>query len=272
MTDNTEMPWLHVHQGTVPLLISLPHTGTTLPPEIDDGRLVSRSRALRDTDWYIDQLYDFAIEMGASSVRTEISRTVIDVNRNPSGASLYPGQATTGLCPTETFDGDSLYHPGREPYEAEIAMRRARWFDPYHAALEAEIARMRGVHGKIVVYDCHSIRSVVPRLFDGELPNFNIGTNEGRSCSLDLTEIVAAACDHFGYSSITDGRFKGGWITRHYGSPFMGIHAIQMELACRGYMRETEIDDPAPYDPDFAAPMIKILRQMFESMIAFAAR
>jgi len=263
--------WLTVREGTAPLLISLPHTGTWLPPEIDDGRLVSRERALRDTDWYIEQLYDFAHELGCSSVHTAISRTVIDVNRNPSGATLYPGQTTTGLCPTETFDGAPLYQPGREPDEAEIAARRARWFDPYHAAIEAEIARMRRIHGKIVVYDCHSIRSIVPRLFDGELPNFNIGTNDGRSCAADLTAIVEAATDHFGYSSITDGRFKGGWITRHYGSPFLGVHAIQMELACRGYMRETETDEPGAYDPDLALSLHKILRPMFEAMIAFAA-
>ncbi len=263
-------PWLTFHQGTAPLLVSFPHTGTDLPPEIYDGRLVSRERALRDTDWYIDELYDFVRDLGASTVRTSLSRTVIDVNRDPSGASLYPGQATTGLCPTETFDGAPLYHPGREPDAVEIASRRARWYDPYHAVMAAEIARMRDLYPRIVVYDCHSIRSVVPRLFDGELPNFNIGTNSGSSCATALTDIVEDATDRYGYSSITDGRFKGGWITRHYGSPMMGVHAIQMELACRGYMHESEDDTPAPYDADFAAPMKKLLADLFDKILAFA--
>ena len=262
-------PWLMIRQGTAPLIVSLPHTGTDLA-DIDDGRLVSRERALRDTDWYIEQLYDFVGDLGASIVRTTVSRTVIDVNRDPSGASLYPGQATTGLCPVETFDGAPLYQPGREPDEAEITRRRERWFDPYHAAIAAEIDRMRDIHPRIVVSDCHSIRSLIPRLFDGELPNFNIGTNSGLSCASALTDIVERATDRFGYSSITDGRFKGGYITRHYGSPLMGVHAVQMELACRGYMRESEDDAPAAYDAEFAAPMKKLLADMFDEILEFA--
>ena len=268
MTSNRP-DWLQVHQGNAPLLISLPHTGTILPPEIDDGRLVSTPRALRDTDWYIDQLYGFARAMGITSVRSTISRTVIDLNRDPSGVSLYPGQATTGLCPTETFDGEQLYCEGRAPDEAEIADRRERWFMPYHQALEAEIARLRLMHRKIVVYDCHSIRSIVPRLFAGVLPHFNIGTNDGQACSPELQEIVARACKHKPYSSVTNGRFKGGWITRHYGAPFLGVEAVQMELACRGYMRETASDEPEPYDPEFAEPMIGILKSLFEAIIQY---
>ena len=172
--------FLEITRGTAPLLVSIPHTGTDIPAEIE-ADLVSLWLARKDADWWIEKLYDFAPALGATVLRTTISRTVIDVNRDPSGASLYPGQATTGLCPTETFDGETLYRAGREPDEAEIARRRALYFAPYHDALAAEIARLRQMHPRIVLYDCHSIRSVVPRLFDGELPHLNLGTNSGRS-------------------------------------------------------------------------------------------
>jgi formiminoglutamase len=200
---------------------------------------------------------------------------VIDVNRDPSGVSLYPGQATTGLCPVDTFDGEPLYRPSEDPAAAEIAQRRARFFDPYHAALEAELDRLVARHGKVVLYDAHSIRSRAPRLFDGELPQFNIGTNSGESCSLELADAVQAACAASGLSMVMDGRFKGGWITRYYGEPARGVHAIQMELACRGYMHEpegvvTSDDWPSPYDPGRAAPLRDALRKVLEACIAFA--
>src|SRR5688572_28892609 len=172
--------FLEITRGTAPLLVSIPHTGTDITAEIE-ADLVSLWLARKDADWWIEKLYDFVPALGATVLRNTISRTVIDVNRDPSGASLYPGQATTGLCPTETFDGDNLYRPGREPDQAEIARRREHYFDPYHGALTAEIERLRRSHGRIVLYDCHSIRSVVPRLFDGELPHMNIGTNAGLS-------------------------------------------------------------------------------------------
>ena len=163
--------WLTVHRGDAPLLVSFPHTGTDLPGNFKD-RLVSPWLARKDADWWIDRLYDFAASLGATTIHTRISRTVIDVNRDPSGHSLYPGQATTELCPTTTFDGEPLYRVGSELQPAEIPQRREQFFDPYHRALEQEIGRLRAKHPKIVIYDCHSIRSVIPRLFDGELPAF----------------------------------------------------------------------------------------------------
>lgn len=175
----TQPAWLTVQRGEAPLLVSIPHTGTDLAG-LDD-RFVSAWLARRDADWWIEQLYDFAVGLGATVVRTTISRSVIDVNRDPSGVSLYPGQATTELCPTTTFDGEPLYKSGLEPNTDDVAGRRKIYFEPYHAALEAEIARLRGLHGKIVLYDCHSIRSVIPRLFEGKLPLFNLGTNSGKS-------------------------------------------------------------------------------------------
>jgi formiminoglutamase len=268
------MDWLEVHRGDAPLIVSFPHTGFDLPPELADS-FVSPWQATRDADWWIDRLYDFARDLGATTVRTRISRSVVDVNRDPSGVSLYPGQFTTGLCPTETFDGDPLYPPGQEPREAEIARRRETYFLPYHDALGAEIARLKGMHPRIVLYDAHSIRSVVPALFEGELPNFNIGTNSGLSCDPVLARAVEAACDAGPFTRVTNGRFKGGWITRHYGQPERGVHAVQMELACRGYMDDPEAAPtpetwPAPYRLEQAAPMRAVLRDVLTACLTFA--
>lgn len=268
------MGWLQVTRGDAPLVVSFPHTGTEIPAEIE-ARLVSPWLARMDADWWVDQLYDFAADLGATTVRTAISRTVIDVNRDPSGASLYPGQATTDLCPLTTFDGEPLYRPGDEPDANEIEDRRARYFAPYHAALEAELARLRARHGKVVLYDAHSIRSRVPRLFDGQLPNFNIGANSGASCDPALTTAIEEACDASSFTQVTDGRFKGGWTTRHYGRPDAGVHAIQMELACRGYMADPEAPLspatwPTPFDRERAAPVRAVLTNVLKAALAFA--
>ncbi len=267
-------PFLTLRQGRAPLLVSLPHTGTDIPPELE-GRLVSPWLARKDADWWIERLYDFAADLDATILRTTISRTVIDVNRDPSGASLYPGQATTELCPTTTFDGEPLYRDGESLSELDVASRRSRYFAPYHQALAAEVERLRGLHPRIVLYDCHSIRSVIPRLFEGELPHFNIGTNSGASCDHALQRLVEETCAATGFSWIANGRFKGGWITRRYGRPDEGVHAVQMELACRGYMPEpagpvAEKTWPSPYDPDYAAPMRTALTGLLQSLIAWA--
>src|SRR5580765_5017178 len=185
MSTETGNPWLTVRRGSAPLLLCMPHTGTDIPPPLH-SRFVSLWRARRDTDWWIDRLYACAAAQEATVVRTAISRSVIDANRDPSGASLYPGQATTELCPTTTFDGEPLYRDGQAPDAGEIARRRETWFDPYHAALQAELDRLRTRHGRVVLYEAHSIRSRIPRLFDGQLPNFNIGTNSGVSCDPGL--------------------------------------------------------------------------------------
>jgi len=266
-------PWLTITRGEAPLLVSLPHTGTDLAGL--DSRLVSSWLGRRDCDWWIDKLYDFAPALGATIVHTAISRTVIDVNRDPSGVSLYPGQATTTLCPTDTFDGDPLYRAG-EPTEQEIARRRETWFDPYHAALAGELARLRARHPAVVLYDCHSIRSVLPRLFDGELPVFNLGTNDGKSTAPELEALVAGRLAKSGQSWIVNGRFKGGYITRHHGNPANGVHALQMELSCRGYMREPEGKGqpenwPADYDPAYAAPIRRQLTEILEAARDWAA-
>lgn len=262
--------WLHIDRGEAPLIVSIPHAGTDIPAEIET-RLASPWLARKDTDWHVEKLYNFARDLGATTIRTALSRTVIDCNRDPSGKSLYPGQATTELCPTTTFDGESLYR-AELPGADEIAKRRERWFDPYHQAIEAEIARLRTRHKKVVLFDAHSIRSRIPRLFEGELPNLNIGTNSGASCNPALTRAAEAVETKF--SRVVNGRFKGGWTTRHYGKPAEGVYAIQLELACRGYMDEprdvSPENWPTPYNERRAADMRAALETILEICLAFA--
>lgn len=265
------MSWLRVVPGRAPLILAFPHGGTDLADVADGFR--SPWLARRDADWWIEPLYAVAAELGATTIATDISRSVIDVNRDPSGVSLYPGQATTGLCPVTTFDADPLYRAA-EPDAAEIARRRQNWFDPYHARLAGEIARLRAEHPRVVLYDAHSIRSHIPYLFEGELPQFNVGTNGGTTCDPALAGAVVDICRASGRSFVLDGRFKGGWTTRHYGRPQDGVHAIQMELAMRGYLEEPdpigEGNWPPPLDPTHAAPLQSILHDILKACLAFA--
>ncbi|MBX9589300.1 MAG: N-formylglutamate deformylase [Hyphomonadaceae bacterium] len=266
--------WLTVEQREAPLIVSLPHTGTEIPPDIE-ACCVSPWLARKDCDWWIDKLYGFVRELGATTIHTAISRTVIDVNRDPSGVPLDPGQAATELVPATTFDGEALWRPGLAPEAAEVSRRIATYFHPYHAALAAEIQRLRGRHARIALYDCHAIRSIIPRLFPGELPVISIGTNAGLSCDMDLAEPIAAIASASRFSAVIDGRFKGGYITRHYGAPERGVHAVQMVLACRGYLREPigSVDErswPVPYDPGFAAALQATLRAILDACLSFA--
>jgi formiminoglutamase len=267
--------WLTVMRGEGALIVSMPHTGTDIPAEIESG-LVSAWLGRTDADWWVNRLYDFASELGATLIRTAISRTVIDVNRDPTGASLYPGRPTTELCPTTTFDGEPLYRSGQAPTPEQIASRRATYFAPYHEAVVTEIERLRARYPVVVLYDCHSIRSTIPRLFEGALPNFNIGTNSGASCAPALTEAVESVCARTSFTHVTNARFKGGYTTRHHGRPDEGVHAIQMELACRGYMREpieaiNAGNWPTPYDEVTAGPMREALKLILQSCLRFAA-
>lgn len=254
---------IEVSRADSPLVLGLPHTGTDLPDGIA-GRLNDTGRALADTDWHIHDLYAGLVL--ATTVRTSVHRYVIDVNRDPEGVSLYPGQNTTTLCPLTDFDGNPIWRAGQEPDAAEIAHRRDAWHAPYHAALTAEMERVRAIHGFAVLYDCHSIRSHIPFLFEGTLPDFNIGTNEGTTCAAEIECGVLKVCSNAeGYTHILNGRFKGGWTTRHYGRPAEGLHAIQMELAQSTYMTEAA---PWTYLPDRAdrlrAPLTQILTLLTE--------
>lgn len=260
------MSAVEVLRGDSPVVLGMPHAGLHLP-EAALGALNETGRALADTDWNIDRLYGGLLP-GATVVRAMFHRYVIDANRDPSGASLYPGQATTGLCPLTDFDGAALYRNDWQPDEAEVARRLRAFHAPYHAALEAELDRVRKRHGLAILYDCHSIRSRIPFLFDATLPDFNIGTHDGAACSLEIEQAVRDICGRAqGFTSVVNGRFKGGWTTRHYGRPAAGIHVIQMELAQKTYMDEAA---PWTYRSDRAARLRPHLRTILETLDGMA--
>ncbi|RXS95695.1 N-formylglutamate deformylase [Silvibacterium dinghuense] len=266
--------WLHVHRGDAPLIVSISHAGTQLPACYRSS-FVSQWLARKDVDWWLEKLYDFVHqELGATVVRTEICRSIIDVNRDPSGASLYPGQATTELCPSTTFDGEALYLVGEEPTPDKITQRTKEYFEPYHRTLRMEIDRLQAQHANVVLYDAHSIRSRIPRLFSGELPHLNLGTNDGQTCDAGLQQRLTQTAANSGFSHVENGRFKGGWITRHYGSPSDGVHAVQMEIACRSYMRDPDViredEWPTPYLPASAQRLREILRVLLSDCLQFA--
>ena len=239
-----DMKPVKVTSGTSPVILAMPHSGLAVPPDIKTC-LNERGLALADTDWHVDCLYDGLLPE-ATVVKATFHRYVIDANRDPSGKSLYPGKNTTGLCPLIDFDGRKIYRGGCEPDEAEIARRLSAFHAPYHDAIRLEIDRVRKLHGVAVLYDCHSIRAEIDYLFDGVLPDFNIGTNEGVTCAPALESRINEICQEAkGYRAVLNGRFKGGWTTRHYGDPAKNIHSIQMELAQRTYMAESS---PWTYD------------------------
>lgn len=239
------MAVFEVKQGTSPVILGFPHTGTDVPADIWE-RLNETGRLLADTDWHIHHLYDGLLD-NPTVVRATFHRYVLDANRDPAGTSLYPGQNTTGLIPETDFDGKPIWKTGAEPTEADIAERLRTYHAPYHAALAAEIERVKAIHGVVVLYDCHSIRSHISFLFDGKLPDFNIGTDMGKTCDPAIEQAtVAIAAAATGYDSILNGRFKGGWTTRHYGRPETGVHAIQMELAQSTHL--TTEASPFAYD------------------------
>ncbi len=251
-----------VLQGDSPLVLAQPHGGLFVPDAIKT-RLNGRGRELADTDWHIHRLYDGVME-GVTVVRSTVHRYVIDANRDPSGTSLYPGKNTTGLCPLTDFDGRDIWCEGQAPSEDEIEARRLSFHAPYHAALAEELARVQARHGVAILYDCHSIRSDIPFLFEGRLPIFNVGTNLGATCAQAISEAVLAPClQHDQVQTVENGRFKGGWTTRHYGRPETGQHAIQMELAQRSYMAETA---PWTYLPEKADRLRVVLRKVLLSL------
>ena len=248
--------------GSLPLLVSMPHVGTDIPDDVA-ATLAPCAQARADTDWHLAELYGFADEIGASTLSARWSRYLIDVNRPPEDTNLYPGLDTTGLCPVDTFGRQSLYLPGQEPTQAEVQRRLARYWRPYHAQLRAELDRLLALHGRVVLWDAHSIASTVPRFFDGRLPDLNFGTAEGRSCAAGLEQtVVGLARAQQEFSIAVNGRFKGGYITRHYGQPAAQVHAIQLEMCQYLYMNEAP---PFEYRPADAARVQPLLRQMLQA-------
>lgn len=252
-----------LHRGSIPLLLSLPHDGSEIPAELA-ARMQPESRSAPDTDWFVSRLYAFARDLGASLLVPRYSRYVVDLNRPPDDTSLYPGQNTTGLCPAVRFDGQPVYLPGQEPSPEEVAQRVRTYWQPYHQALQDELARLRETHGRAVLWEGHSIRAVVPFLFEGRLPDLNLGTAAGASCWTDTQarlEAVLTAQDR--YSHVVNGRFKGGYITRHYGRPAEGVEAIQLELAQTTYMDDAERE----WHPQRAAQLQPLLESLLRAAL-----
>ena len=255
-------PLFLLHRGNSALVVNVPHAGTYLPPDIA-AQLTPVGRGLVDTDWHVDHLYEFVKDLDVTLMVATHARTVVDLNRPPSGEKLYPGQAETGICPTETFAGEALYD-GVPPDAAEIATRVHTYWEPYHAALAAELARVRALHGRARLLDGHSIRARVPRLFDGTLPDLNFGTNGGAACAPALAARVVASAAAQGFSHVLNGRFRGGHITRQYGRPAEGVDAVQLEIAQSAYMDE---DQPKPFDAARAAALVAILRRVVAELL-----
>ncbi len=255
---------IEVREGLSPIILGLPHTGTEVPADIAVG-LNDNGALLADTDWHVDRLYD-GLLAEATTVRTPIHRYVIDVNRDPGGASLYPGQNTTTLCPLTDFDGQTIWRGGAEPGDTEVDRRREAYHQPYHRALADQIERVRDLHGVALLYDCHSIRSRAPFLFEGVLPDFSIGTADGASCDPLVENSVRDVCQAAaGFSTVVNGRFKGGWTTRHYGRPDRNVHAIQMELTQSSYLATEE--PPFDYDQGKADRLQKILATVLGRLV-----
>jgi len=249
--------------GTTPLLVSVPHVGTAIPEDIG-AALVPRALAREDTDWHLDEVYAFVREMGASLLLPRHSRYVIDLNRPPENAPMYPGVNNTELCPTRFFTGDALYRDGAAPDDAEVAARCERYWTPYHRALDGELARIQAAHGHVVLFDAHSIKSELPWLFEGRLTDLNLGTVDGASCAPSLRAALATVlASQSTYSQVVDGRFKGGHITRHYGRPDAGRHAVQLEMTWRCYMRE---EPPYAVDAARMAALRPTLRALIRTM------
>ena len=255
-------------EGSLPIVVSVPHAGMALPAELT-SRLTPAGLERVDTDWHVPRLYDFLEGWDVTQQVAKFSRYVVDLNRPPDDTPLYEG-ATNGLCPTQTFSGAPIYLPGQEPSTSEIAERIRTYHTPYHQQIVETLARLRAAHRKVVLVDLHSIASNIPRLFDGVLPHFNIGTSDGHSAESDLTTRVY---EHFAsypeYEVVANERFKGGYITRRYGLPDTGVHAIQLELAQRSYMRE---DCPQVYDAAYAARVRPVLEGFFALLRAWVGQ
>ena len=266
MTDAP--PIYMLHRGHTPLLLSLPHVGTRIPPALQP-RYAPGAAALEDTDWHLEAVYGFARDLGASILVPQHSRWVIDLNRPPENAPMYPGANNTELCPSRFFSGDRLYLPGQAPDEAEVQQRLATCWRPYHDALAAELARLKAQHGHALLWDGHSIRSQLPWLFDGRLPDLNMGTANAGSCHPGLrAALMQVLAGQTAFSHVTDGRFKGGYITRQYGRPADGVHAVQLEMCWSTYMAE---DPPWVLAPDRVARVTPVLRALLQTMLGWRA-
>jgi N-formylglutamate deformylase len=261
---NESEPVFTLHAGRAALLVSLPHCGTEIPEPVL-ARMVPRARAVEDTDWHLQQLYGFARDLGASLIVPRYSRYLIDLNRPPDNAPMYAGVNATGLCPRQFFSGDPLYRPGGEPDDAEVARRRKTYWQPYHDAVQRELARLREAHGRALLLDGHSIKSELPWLFAGRLPDLNLGTVDGASCAPSLRTSLRQQLEaQRSFTFVVDGRFKGGYIARHYGQPLDAVHAVQLEMCWSCYMPEVP---PYRIDPQRSAQLEAVLQQIVRTLL-----
>ncbi|NMG46238.1 N-formylglutamate deformylase [Aromatoleum toluvorans] len=264
----SDIQLFNLEKGSLPLLVSVPHCGTFVPEPIR-SRLTPAAQQQPDADWHLERLYAFVTRMGGSLLTATHSRYVIDLNRPPDDASLYPGQTTTGLCPGETFRGDPVYKADGDVDAAEKSERRRIYWEPYHNALQDELARLKQRHGHVLLWEAHSIASLLPRLFDGRLPDLNFGTLEGKTCSPAIRAVIEEAVKDYGYSWVFNGRFKGGYITRHYGAPDTGVHAVQLEMSQAVYMDESY---PFAYEDELAAKVERVLSDLLERSLGAISR
>jgi N-formylglutamate amidohydrolase len=251
-----------LHVGDLPLLVSVPHDGRQVPAEIR-AAMTRAALELPDTDWHVSTLYDFVPELGASMITANYSRYVVDLNRPPDDARLYEGKPGTGLCPQTTFAGEPLYRNADAIDTTEVAARVEQYWHPYHERLQEVLDELRGRHGYALLWDAHSIPSRVPTLFDGELPILNLGTWDDRSCDARISDVLFAVADSSDYAAVKNGRFKGGYITRHYGDPVSRVNAVQLELAQRAYMDEASYD----YSPERAGRLRRTLHRLLETFL-----
>ena len=249
-------------EGQSPLLVSVPHDGRLLPADVAN-RMTAAGLALSDTDWNVARLYDFVEQLDASMIVADYSRYVVDLNRSPVDEALYENQLSTGLCPTHTFAGEAIYQPGCAVTAPEQLLRVEEYWRPYHQCLQNTLGRLQEQFGYALLWDAHSIRGVVPTLFDGELPVLNIGSNGGASCDPELIEAVMAVVRHSDYSSVHNGRFSGGYITRNYGLPKSHVHALQLELAQHSYMDENTLR----YDFADARSLAAVIEKMLRAFV-----
>lgn len=250
----------------------MPHVGTDLPEDIACN-MTPQALQMADVDWHLTLLYDMSHTYGASVVSANYMRYVIDLNRSPEDTSLYPGQDTTGLCPIDTFNKQPIYKEGKEPDQTEIQRRIEEFWRPYHHKLESELKRIYAIHGIALLWDAHSIASHVPRFFDGKLPDLNFGTADLQSCDASLQEAIAyslrKSVHSQQYSHVFNGRFKGGYITRHYGVPTLNIHAVQLEISQCIYMEEKS---PYMYHPNHAKSLKSLLSELLKTCIIWTTR
>lgn len=249
----------------VPILLSVPHCGTEFPTELTDQFKPDLRSAPDDTDWFVHQLYDFAPQMGITLIHATYSRWVIDLNRDPESKPLYAdGRIITAICPATNFFGEKLYKDERtEVAGNEVARRLQAYYWPYHQQVQVLLDGLKQKHGRVLLWDCHSIRQHVPTIHREKFPDLILGDVDGTSASPGLIEETLSILDHSGYCVSHNHPFKGGYITRHFGQPSVEQHALQLEMTKVNYMDDQE----QSYNRARAERMRSLLKKVFERLI-----